>query len=277
DIRDILILINYFFTGKIEDLFHKPLHDYEKKFSEDIQIERIDMLLSQNYNPEIYLFLYENKILEYVVNGNVQELSNMIFKLSNGVVPVVSGDNVRSEKNYSIVVFEKLAQAAINMGMDLINAYQSRDSFIRKNELCINLKEVLKVRDTAIVFYTSEIGKAKVRNLSPQISSIVQYIGLNMYTKITVRQIAQYFSMSEARLRTAFKKEMNISIHNYILRRKISEAKVMLKSNYPINDISLLLGFSDTSHFTKVFKKITGTTPKKYQMSVDSKFTLNLD
>ena len=39
----------------------------------------------------------------------------MIFKLSNGVVPVVSGDNVRSEKNYSIVVFEKLAQAAINM------------------------------------------------------------------------------------------------------------------------------------------------------------------
>lgn len=83
-----------------------------------------------------------------------------------------------------------------------------------------------------------------------------------MYTKITVRQIAQYFSMSEARLRTAFKKEMNISIHNYILRRKISEAKVMLKSNYPINDISLLLGFSDTSHFTKVFKKITGTTPK---------------
>ncbi|MDK6429948.1 YSIRK-targeted surface antigen transcriptional regulator, partial [Enterococcus faecalis] len=100
DIRDILILINYFFTGKIEDLFHKPLHDYEKKFSEDIQIERIDMLLSQNYDPEIYLFLYENKILEYVVNGNVQELSNMIFKLSNGVVPVVSGDNVRSEKNY---------------------------------------------------------------------------------------------------------------------------------------------------------------------------------
>ncbi|MGC3206607.1 AraC family transcriptional regulator [Enterococcus faecalis] len=42
----------------------------------------------------------------------------------------------------------------------------------------------------------------------------------------------------------------------------MSEAKVMLNSNYPIKDISLLLGFSDTSQFTKVFKKITGTTPK---------------
>ncbi|PWI82969.1 YSIRK-targeted surface antigen transcriptional regulator [Enterococcus faecalis] len=276
DIRDILILVHYFFTGKIEDLFHKPLHDYVNSFSKVIQVERIDALLSQNYDPEVYLFLYENKILEYVENGNVKELSDMIFKLSNGVVPAVSGDSVRSEKNYSIVVFEKLAQTAINMGMDLINAYQSRNSFIRENELCSNLKEILQIRDTAIVFYTSEIGKAKVRHLSPQISSVVQYIGLNMYTKISVRQIAQYFSMSEASLRTAFKREMNISIHNYILRRKISESKVMLKSNSTISDVALSLGFSDASHFSKVFKKITGTSPKKYQMSVESKITLNL-
>ncbi|NBH39886.1 YSIRK-targeted surface antigen transcriptional regulator [Enterococcus faecalis] len=277
DIRDILILIHYFFTGKIEDLFHKSLHDYVNSFSNDIQVERINALLSQNYDPEVYLFLYENKILEYVENGNIKELSDMIFKLSNGVVPFVSGDSMRSEKNYSIVVFEKLAQTAINMGMDLINAYQSRDSFIRENELCSNLKDVLQVRDASIVFYTSEIGKVKARHLSPQISSVVQYIGLNMYTKISVRQIAQYFSMSEASLRTAFKREMNISIHNYILRRKISESKVMLKSNSTISDVALSLGFSDASHFSKVFKKISGTSPKKYQMSIESKITLNLD
>ena len=192
DIRDILILIHYFFTGKIEDLFHKSLHDYVNSFSNDIQVERINALLSQNYDPEVYLFLYENKILEYVENGNIKELSDMIFKLSNGVVPFVSGDSMRSEKNYSIVVFEKLAQTAINMGMDLINAYQ-------------------------------------------------------------------------------------ISIHNYILRRKISESKVMLKSNSTISDVALSLGFSDASHFSKVFKKISGTSPKKYQMSIESKITLNLD
>lgn len=119
-------------------------------------------------------------------------------------------------------------QTAINLGMDIINAYQSRDSFIREIESCLNLKEILMVRDTAIVFYTSEIGKANVRNLSPQIASVIQYISLNMYTKITVKQIAHYFSMSEASLCTIFKKEMHISIHNYILRRKISEAKIML-------------------------------------------------
>lgn len=82
------------------------MHDYANSFFKDIQVDRIETLLSQNYDPEIYLFLYENKILEYVARGHAKELSDMIFKLSKGVVPAVSGDSIRSEKNYSIVVFE---------------------------------------------------------------------------------------------------------------------------------------------------------------------------
>ncbi|EGO2842625.1 YSIRK-targeted surface antigen transcriptional regulator [Enterococcus faecalis] len=271
DTRDILMLINYLFTNKIEDLMHVPLHDSLKKFSNEIKMEQIETLLSQNYDPEAYLFLYEKKILKYVERGEIDKLKEMIFKLSNGVVPSVSGNVIRSEKNYSIVVFEKLAQSSIYMGMDVIKAYQSRDSFIRKNELSMNINEVLKIRDMAIVYYTSEIRKARVKKLSPLVSSIVQYIGLNMYTKISVKNIAQYFSMSEGKLRSSFKREMNISIHNYILRRKISEAKVMLRANKMISDVALVLGFCDSSHFSKVFKSLTGTTPKKYQMSLESK------
>ncbi|MFG5432779.1 helix-turn-helix domain-containing protein [Enterococcus faecalis] len=50
-----------------------------------------------------------------------------------------------------------------------------------------------------------------------------------------------------------FKRKMNISIHKYILRRKISESKVMLKFNITISDVTLSLGFSDASHFSKFF------------------------
>ncbi|MCC4085755.1 YSIRK-targeted surface antigen transcriptional regulator [Enterococcus faecalis] len=271
DTRDILMLINYLFTGEMEDLMHIPLHNHLQSFVNDIQTEKLNTLLSQNYDPEAYLFLYEKKILQYVESGNIDELKKMIFTMSNGVVPSVSGNVLRSEKNYSIIVFEKLAHSAIAMGMDVINAYQSRDSFVRRNELSINITEVLQIRDMAIVYYTSEIRKARVKKLSPLVSSIVQYIGLNMYTKISVKKIACYFSMSEAKLRVSFKREMHISIHNYILKRKVSEAKVMLKANIMINEIALLLGFCDSSHFSKVFKKLTGTTPKQYQMSLDSK------
>lgn len=70
----------------------------------------------------------------------------MVFNLSNGIIPSVSGDTIRSEKNYSIIVFEKLAQTSITLGMDIIEAYQSRDALIQENELAVSLPEVLKVR-----------------------------------------------------------------------------------------------------------------------------------
>ncbi|EHU8832440.1 AraC family transcriptional regulator, partial [Enterococcus faecalis] len=55
----------------------------------------------------------------------------------------------------------------------------------------------------------------------------------------------------------------------------ISESKIMLKSNITISDVALSLGFSDASHFSKVFKKITGISPKKYQISLEAKIKVN--
>lgn len=151
------------------------------------------------------------------------------------------------------------------MGMDVVDAYRSRDEFIRKNELSISLKEILQIRDASIVFYTKEIGKIKSINLSPFISSVIQYIGINVYNKITVKDISDYFSISETKLRRNFKNEMNISVYNYIIKKKIDEAKVLLKSNYTISEISYMLDFSNPSHFSKVFKKNTGHSPKKFR------------
>lgn len=270
DVRDILILVHYFFTGKIEDVLHIQLHNYVKEFSEYTELnERIDDLVSQNYDPEIYLFLYENKILEYVKTGDVEKLRDMVFQLSNGIVPAISGDTIRTEKNYSIIVFEKLAQTSISLGMDIIDAYQNRDKFVRKNELAVSLNEVLQIRDASIVFYTKEIGKEKTKKLSPLISSVVQYVGLNIYKKITVKEISEYFSISETKLRTNFKEEMNTTLYNYIMKRKISAAKVMLKSNNTISEVAFTLGFSDSSHLSKVFKKYTGISPKQFQQKIN--------
>ncbi|BDP47912.1 hypothetical protein [Enterococcus faecium] len=50
------------------------LNEYTENLSKTIEQIKIDNLLSQNYDPEIYLFLYENKILEYVKNGDIRNL-----------------------------------------------------------------------------------------------------------------------------------------------------------------------------------------------------------
>jgi len=63
-----------------------------------------------------------------------------------------------------------------------------------------------------------------------------------------------------------FKKEVGMSITEYILNQKVEEAKRLLtQTDYQISDIYTWLNFHDQSHFTKVFKKYTGTTPKKFK------------
>lgn len=61
-------------------------------------------------------------------------------------------------------------------------------------------------------------------------------------------------------------KAMNYS--GYISKRKISAAKIMLKSNHTISEVALGLGFSDSSHFSRVFKKYVGASPKQYQLGL---------
>lgn len=266
DIRDILILVHYIFTGEIENLPYDKLHNSLKDFSENTLLScKGRELLSDNFSEEGYLFWYENKILEYVKSGDVVNLKKVLSEFSGGVIPPISGDIMRTEKNYSIIIFEKLVTASISLGLDVVVAYQSRGRFIRENEQALSLEEILLIRESAIVFYTKKVSKINSIGRSPLIKKVVQYIGINLHKKLTAKEISEYFLVSETKLRLNFKKEMGITLHSYIEEQKISIVKEMLKSEYTINEIALSLGFSDSSHLSKSFKKHMGVSPKQYQ------------
>lgn len=267
ELRDILIMVHYFFSGEIKDLMADKVHFDAKKYATEITDQRIEYLVSQNFDSNMYLYLYEHKILDYVRDGDVNKLRDMVFKLSNGVVPAVTGDTLRSEKNYSIVVFEKLSQTGIELGMDIITAYSSRDLFIKKTELSTTLDEILQVRDAAIVYYTNEVNEVSSKHLSPLTTSIIQYINTNMYRPLKVKELAHQFNISESKLRSLFKSELDSTVQDFITDRKIAEAKLMLKSNVTTNEVAYTLGFADASHFSRVFKKLVGQTPKQYQQT----------
>ena len=59
---------------------------------------------------------------------------------------------------------------------------------------------------------------------------------------------------------------MGISISSYILRKRVEEAKKLLaQSNLPINTVSICVGYSNFSYFTKMFKENTGYSPLDYR------------
>ena len=79
-----------------------------------------------------------------------------------------------------------------------------------------------------------------------------------------VEQIAAGFYVDSSYLRRAFKKEFNMTITDFLTQVRMEKAKELLAQNYKLSDISEMVGFNDSSYFSKVFKKYFGKSPSEY-------------
>lgn len=94
-----------------------------------------------------------------------------------------------------------------------------------------------------------------------------RYIATNIQNESMNREsIANAVFLNPDYLSRLFKHETGQSLSDYILEQRLSLAKSLLVStNLPISDISLHLGYSSFSYFSRTFKNATGITPMEYR------------
>ena len=93
-----------------------------------------------------------------------------------------------------------------------------------------------------------------------------EYVMEHYKERITLGQAAEALNISQGYLSTAFKKQSGESFTNYVSAIKIEKAKELVASHqYMMYEVSDLLGFDTPFYFSKVFKKVTGMSPKEYE------------
>ena len=100
-----------------------------------------------------------------------------------------------------------------------------------------------------------------------KIDSILAYIRLNILDKerIKIKSIATEFFMSPHYVSVFIKKHAGISIQQYVIQYKLKMAERLMKqTNLSISEIADKTGFSDSSHFNRIFKKYKGVNPSKF-------------
>lgn len=103
--------------------------------------------------------------------------------------------------------------------------------------------------------------------VSDPVQACCTYIEEHANEKFSLYMLSRQVSYSPDHLSKRFKAEKGVSIKNYILQVKIHRAQLMLATTrLSIGDISLLLSFSSSSHFTKIFHQITQETPAVYRL-----------
>ena len=106
---------------------------------------------------------------------------------------------------------------------------------------------------------SSIIGPYEMRNID-------NFITKNISRSISVEDLANELKVSKFHFLNEFKKFSGITPYQHILNTRIGMAKVLLtNSDKRITEIAHELGFSDSSHFSRTFKKNFGVSPKEFR------------
>ena len=139
--------------------------------------------------------------------------------------------------------------------MDIANG----ESFIKDMEIYSNIAQLL----TKIMKETIYNDDSKKKY---NLEDIRKYLDENYTNEITLDSLSNTFYINKFYLTRAFKDKYGTTINNYLLDKRIMKAKELLRySNNSIDDIAKLCGIKDQNYFSRLFKKVEGTSPIKYR------------
>lgn len=158
---------------------------------------------------------------------------------------------------------------AILAGVSPDTAYGIGEGYIESMSQCHSPAELPSLITAMFEDFVYRVHKHRKNPVaSPQIQSCKDYIELHPDRELKLEHLAKQVGYSEYYLSRKFKKEMGIPISTYIKQVRVERSKLMLTSSaMPIAQIADLLHFASSSHYSEVFREVTGQTPQQYRAS----------
>ena len=100
------------------------------------------------------------------------------------------------------------------------------------------------------------------------VCNILDYLDENINTIISIDMISSIFCYDKTYVMKRFKKELGISIINYMNAIKIFNSLKYFKYDDSILKISMESGFNSLEYFSEIFKKIIGVSPNTYKQFI---------
>lgn len=212
-------------------------------------------------------YSYENDLMDAVSHGKTERAEMLLASVSELSLEKRLSDPLRNLKNYCIIMNTLLRKAAENSGVHPFYIDRVSSDFATKIELVPEVDGISLMMRDMFKTYCQLVRKHSLGGMSPTVRKVILYIDDDVSRELSLSVIAEHFNLSSAYLSAIFKKETGKNLTDFVNERRISRAKLLLRTtSLQIQTIAQHCGFFDVHYFSRVFKKIVGKTPKAYRI-----------
>lgn len=252
--------------------------------------------------PNLNLHMHNHFELYIFISGHANFfIDNKFYALQEGSLIFINNDQVHGPQN---IEHQELARCAVHFSPKLASRLSSPDTnllqpfYDRRNVIPLDAEQLAMMTflgkrlidemyqpkpgsDLLVPAHFIDLlvhAKRCAENqesdehinnhLSPLTSELLDFVQENIADpELSLEKIAAHFNHNKIYLNRIFKKEMGVTLYQYILMSRISMAKRILKHNNDIYNCYEACGFSSYNNFIRAFKKLTGVSPKQFSIT----------
>lgn len=208
----------------------------------------------------------ENQLMQAVMNGNESLATMIISKADLIMLPKRLLNTLRDHLDYTITLNTILRKAAEQGGVHPIHIDSFSNHNIQLIEQITSVEECRKFLGNLVRGYCQLVQKHSLKGHPLTIRKALTYISTDLSADLSLNTLAEQLHVNASYLSSLFKKEMGISLTEYVTQNRIEYAKwLLVNTDLPMKTITVQCGFSDMNYFIRRFRKSTGVTPKVYR------------
>ncbi len=228
----------------------------------------------KNYEDENENFVAHHHLPEYHMQmSNAIASGDKLEFLKNFDAPTIGSKGKMSENPLQNAKFGficgifSMSRSAIRGGLNSEFALRLSDKYCQKMDNLLSVKEInLLLREIGVKYCDFVRGTKFQSKYSQYTRIVIDYVHAYIHQKITLEKLSFEANLNRKSLAEIFLKDVGMSIHKYVMKKRLEEARTLLYStNLTFVQISEMLCFSSQSYFIKKYKEEFGITPQQHR------------